>query len=447
MEELISTGNQIESKDRRGRILSRLYDLAFLVGWGVCLLVGRFPQYTTILSGILLLCVFLSFFSDNFYLYAALFMYMRYKMLLGETPVFRVYSYLMVLKFLMELPRIKFRVAYLPAILVFSLHCIFATGRSNLRLGLNVLVDMLIIYIVLLKVLQNDDLTRKFLLAFLLGAVSSGIYGWTAEDAYVDINVRGAGATEVNRNFGSLDDVNYASLFYNMSIFTALFLKNVPKWAKVVFVGLFSVLLLQTASLSGLITLVALGVCAVILKFRKKSIGILLIFGFAAVVILGILLSIPAFRQLPAIGGLLIRIAEKLSYISIGRWDMLTTDRANIWAAAMDLFATKSWFGKLFGGSVITVMLIDTSLFAYDWACHQSAIQSLLNFGILGTLVVYLTLLGAIVYRSATHFLKPVGYENEDIKILQILFGLSFVIFGMSVDFFLDWAYLFFYFI
>ena len=126
---------------------------------------------------------------------------------------------------------------------------------------------------------------------------------------------------------------------------------------------------------------------------------------------------------------------------------MLTTDRANIWAAAMDLFATKSWFGKLFGGSVITVMLIDTSLFAYDWACHQSVIQSLLNFGILGTLVVYLTLLGAIVYRSAAHFLKPAGYANEDIKILQIMFGLSFVIFGMSVDFFLDWAYLFFYFI
>lgn len=423
------------------------FDIVFLTGWTACLFIGKFPQYSLILSGILALCMCVSFFSDNFYLYAALFMYMRYKMIIGETPVYRYYSYLMVIKFLLEIRNMKIRIVYLPAILVFALHCVFAAGRVDMRLGLNVIVDLLIIYIVLMKVLADDALMRKFLIAFMLGAVASGVYGWTAEDSYVDIHVRGAGEQEVNRNFGSLGDVNYASLFYNMSIFTAFFIKGVKKWIKAVFIALFFLLLLQTASLSGLITLLVLSVFAIILKFRKTSLIILTAAVFGGAIVLSALLSVPQFRELPAISGILIRLAEKSKYISAGRWDMLTTDRADLWEAAMNIFSSKPLWGKLFGGSVITIMIISTSLLATDWACHQSYIQALLNFGIIGTLIVYLPLFGVLLYRTAQHFLKPAGYGNEDIKILQIIFALGFIVFGMSIDFFLDWPYLFFYFI
>ena len=445
-EALVQTKNVVEIPRKRNK-KQIFFDIVFLIGWVSCLFLGAFPQYTTLLSLVLTLSVVICFFSDNFYLYTALFMFVRYKALIGETPVYRLYSYMMVLKFIWELPKLKIRMIYLPSILVFALHCIFATGNYNMRLGLNVLVDLIIVYIALMKVLADDKLMRRFFMVFMLGGVTSGVYGWTSEDSYVDINVRGGGNEEVNRNFGSLGDVNFAAMFYVVSIYVAIFLKNVPKWLKYVFIAIFTVLLLQTASLSGLILLVALGVIAIILKFRKNSVIILSAGIFLAVVGLSVLLTVPQFREIKAISGLIIRISEKMRYVFMGRWDLLTTDRANLWAAAYSIFAEKSLWGKLFGGSVITVILIVTSLKATDWACHQSYLQSLLNFGILGTLIIYMLLFAVTAYRVIQHFLKPAGYDNEDIKILQIIFAFAFIIFGMSVDFFLDWPYLFFYFI
>ena len=112
--------------------------------------------------------------------------------------------------------------------------------------------------------------------------------------------------------------------------------------------------------------------------------------------------------------------------------------------AALSLFSGKSLAGKLFGGSVITMFLAGTNIRATYWAVHQSYIQALLNFGILGTLAVFLPILAIYFYRLANHMMRPRGYANEDIRIIQLMCVTAFLVFGMTVDFFIDWAYLFF---
>lgn len=428
------------------RIPQKLYDAAFLLGWFVCLFVGRFPQLSTPLSAVLLLTIMLCLLNENFYLYAALFLYMRYKMLFGGSPVYRIYSYLVVLRFLWEFPKSKFRVTYLPAILVFAFHSIFAVGPINMRLGLNIIVDVMIIYIVIMKVSEDDRLMRKFLLAYLLGGVCSGVYGFTAADVVKHTYVSGAIST-VTRNFGALNDANYAGLFYNMAIMTALFLKNLKLPLRLAFAAFFLFLLLQTVSLSGMITLAAMSVFAIILRFRRKSLPILLIAFFGGGLLLAVLLSIPRFRQISAVSSLIIRVAEKLHYIKIGRWNQLTTERVQLWSSALSIFRSKTIWGKLFGGSVITLDLIYTKLRSHGRACHQAYIQSLVNFGIIGTLLVYIPLIAVFLHRLNLHFSRPEGYGNEDIKCIQLIYAFAFLIFGLSVDFFIDWSFMFFYFI
>ena len=433
-----------ETREKRKRLF---YNIVFAVGWAACLPVGAFPQGMPLFALLLIGCMTVSFFDDNFYLYTALFMFMRYKVLFGDTPVYRLYSYLLVVKLVFDLKKIRLRTAYLPAVVVFALHSVFALGRSaaGMRLGLNALVDLLLIYLVLAVVPDKEVLFRRFLLAFLLGGVLSGVYGWTNADMTVNINIRGAGSETVSRNFGSLGDPNFAGLYYITCFYTALLLKSIPKWAKALFAALFFVLLLQTASLSALLTLALVGAVVIVLKYRVKALFILLGVVAAGGAALSVLLTVPQFREIPEISGLLIRIAEKLSYISMGRWDLLTTDRYALWQAALKIFSQKSILGQLFGGSVITVMFIDFS--TVSMACHQSIIQALLNFGVLGTACVYLPFLAVLGYRLLIHFTKKSGYACEDLKIVQIIFPFCFFVFGMSVDFFTDWAYLFFYFI
>ena len=110
---------------------------------------------------------------------------------------------------------------------VFLLHSLFATGRfENIRIGLNVIVDCVLVYIILLKLLSDNRLMRKFLFAFMLGGLSSGIFGWTNDEFTKAINVSGAGAQTVSRNFGALSDANFAGLFYSLCIVVTVAVKR-----------------------------------------------------------------------------------------------------------------------------------------------------------------------------------------------------------------------------
>ena len=430
-----------------GQLLKRrVYNAVFLLGFALCLVPGPLPQLTGFASILLVLCAAGSFFDENFYLYAALFLYMRYRMLIGDTPAFRIYSYLVVLRFVLDLPKTKFRAAYFPALFVFLLHSVFAMPQvESLRVGLNVIVDCALIYIILLKVLEEPRLFRKFIYAFLLGGVASGVYGWTNTEVAVDINVAGAGAHTVHRNFGALSDSNFAGLFYSLCAVSSMEVAGIPKWLRCALVAAFGVMLLQTASISALGVLVGLSILYVVLRYRARSLVILAaaFVGLAAVV--AVVLATPQLREIEAVSGLIIRINEKLSYIPRGRWDLFTTDRAAIWGEAMEIFAQKGILGQLFGGDVVTVMSIDENVLPI--ACHNSYIQALLNFGILGTAAIYLPLLGVFSYRLMRHFSQPAGYEAQDVKILQILFNFAFLAFGLTVDFFIDWPFVMLYFI
>ena len=437
--ETVSSGKIKKNKKRI------FFDIVLGLGWLCCLVPGPFPDHVTAASAVLILCIAVSFFDENFYLYAALFIYCRYTMLLGDTPAYRIYSYMIVLRFLLDIRRTKFKMVYFPALFVFFLHSIFAMpALTSLRIGLNVIVDVVLIYIVLLKVSEDANLVRKFIFVFLMGGITSGVYGWTRKDVSVDINVAGAGVHTVNRNFGSLNDSNFAGLFYSLCIICSVVTEKIPVWLKSIFVALFMVMLLQTASLSALLVLSVLLVFYIILKFRVNSVFILLLVFAAIISLIAVIYAVPQLRRLPAISGLIIRITEKLSYLHRGRMDLVTTDRSAIWDNAIRLYMSFPLWRMLIGGKVVTVMAIDFSI--VSMACHNSYLQSILNFGVLGALAIYIPLFSVFFFRLNRHFSTPGGYKDEDISMLRLILPFAFMVFGYTVDFFIDWPYVMLYF-
>lgn len=427
----------------------KFFDFVFLAGFICSIIPGPFPQLATLASLGLLLCIAVCFFDENFYLFLAIFIYLRYRLLIGDTPVFRAYSYLVVIKFITEITKTKFKVSYFPAIFVIAMHSLLALARldgaGGIRMGLNVIVDCVLAYAVVLKIISDDRLFRKFIFMFVMGGFASGIYGWTNSAFTKEINVSGAGAQKVSRNFGALSDSNFAGLFYTLCFVCSYTIKQISLPVRCFLLAISGIMLLQTASISALIMLIFLSILFIILKFRLKALPILLIVFVAVSIVIMIILSVPQLREIPSIAGLIIRINEKLSYIPRGRWDLLTTDRSDLWVAAMDMFDSKPLWGKLVGGSVITIMHIDQNL--ASMACHNSYIQSILNFGIVGTLLIYIPILIVFFTRILKHFTIKAGYDNEDIKILQIIFTFAFLAFGVSVDFFIDWPFMLLYFI
>lgn len=443
---LTSGGMSLKEYRERSDKKRIFHDLVFLAGYIAALIPGPLPSLGTPAAMLLLLCIGINILDENFFLYIAIFIYLRYRLLMGDTPVYRLYSYLVVLRFIYDIPKLKFRIAYFPGIFVFLLHSVFATpNASSIRIGLNVIVDVVVAYVCLAKLLSTETLARKFFFAFMLGGLSSGIYGWTNTEFTKEINIRGAGASTVSRNFGALSDANFAGLFYSLCTIIAIVIRKVALWVKLGFIGIFCIMLLETASLSAILILIAFCIFYIILRFRGKSFFILL-FGFVAAVLgIVVILAVPPLREIDAINGLIIRVTEKLSYIPRGRWDLLTTDRWAIWEKAIASISASGTAEKLIGGNVVTVMVINTKDFFT--ACHNSYLQGILNFGILGTLIIYLPLIGVFTYRMLKHFNTKPFYSNEDIKMIEMIATFGFLVFGMTVDFFIDWPFMMLYFL
>lgn len=429
-------GNAPEEQARKNWDL--IYSALFLLAFGLCLLLGVFPRYNSYLALLILMCAVASFFGDYYYLYLALFMFVRHRTIISTIPAFELYAYLMLVKFLTEAGKIRIRVPYLPMLSVLLLHTILAASQVDLAEALRQLVFLIVMYGSLSKLLADDALMRKFLTAFLMGGIVSWFYGVSVGDAVHEMRVAGSGVYEVTQNFGILTHAAFAATFYNAAIFISLFLKGIPKPLRVVLVGGFFLLLLQTTNMAGLITCCCSFAIATVLKFRKKSVFILA----GVVVAAAVALSIPQVRQIQTISNILLRIGDALHHLRIGRWDLLTTNRTELWEISLNLFKNKSLAGKLFGGSVITVNITGAKITTFFNACHQSIIQGMLNFGIIGTALIYGSAISAFLYRCIRHLFQKPGYENEDIKIIQILLAGILMSMGMAGDFFSDWAYM-----
>ena len=69
-EEIAAEGlSEEETKALEKKKFTRLFlDIVLLFAWLVCLPVGAFPAYNSVFSIILLLCILVSFFDENFYI-------------------------------------------------------------------------------------------------------------------------------------------------------------------------------------------------------------------------------------------------------------------------------------------------------------------------------------------------------------------------------------------
>ena len=74
--------------DEKAKFKRMMFDIAYLIGFMCSLIPGPFPQLSSVASLLLLACIAVSFFDENFYLYMALFIYLRYRLLLGDTPAY-----------------------------------------------------------------------------------------------------------------------------------------------------------------------------------------------------------------------------------------------------------------------------------------------------------------------------------------------------------------------
>ena len=419
------------------------------IAWLMCLTRGLLPALEQIYSIGLLGIALLLWQRDEFYLMMAFFVFFLDQFyVVGTTPAYRLFSYIALIKFITELPKVRFRIAYLPAIAVFILFCLFGVGRNGgIRLGLNLLADLVIVYTTLTRMKAVPELFRKLLFMYTLVAVAAGVYSLAAGNVIAyEVGRESVRSEEIVRYCATFGDANYAGFYYNIAIFTLFSLKRPNLAVRLPVLLILHYFMLLTNSITSFIGYLLCMALFIVLRYPKKA---PIIFGAAFFSLLAgvvLVMTIPALNQISFINNVVIRVSEQIRYFESGRMDMFTSGRTDIWSYFWGHFEVQNILGKLFGGNVVTSALTEDKFVTFR-ACHQVYIQGLLTFGILGSVVVFSTIIGKFFYKIRVYFRTRLKDENSDFTCVIAIATLMWLFFGFSIDFFLDWRFMFFFFI
>lgn len=438
-----------EAASRAGRVLGEIctrQNVSLAVIALCCVAIGPLGRFTNALSIVLLLAMLVNIREDDFYFYSVVFLFFWQQFFIyGDNPAYRVYSYLVLVKFLAEIAQARFRVQYFPALAVFAAFCLFAVGRMTLRMGLNMLADVLLTYLILLRVREKPPLMRRMALLYAAAALFSGLYSLTG-GAVVQYEVGIGAQEEVVRAFGTLADANYAGFFFDMAIFMVLCVRGLRPIPRGALLAALYALLIATNSLTGILcNLLGVGFF-LLLRYRGKGALYALLLAAGAAAFAWALLNVPALQGIEALSSLAVRLREQLAALRQGRLSDFFTGRTELWAFSWDYFLHLPLWQKLIGGTVVTSVVTVEIFLKNVGAVHQTYLQGLLDFGILGALIVFGTKVGQWLADLCACLRGRAMPLPEDLMQMTLLSSLGFFVYALTIDFFMDWRFLFFYF-
>lgn len=413
-----------------------------------CALIGKFEQFEVYFSLAILAVIVLNWNKDEFYLYIGIFILFQEQFYLRAetTTVYRVYSYLLLVHIFKDFFILRLKPQYMPVMCVFAAFCVLCTARLDFRVSMMVLCDLIFVFVVGCMLHEKPPLMRKFIVVFVMAALCSGIYSLTA-NTYISYETGLGAMVTYTRYVGTVNDANYAGCFYNIALFMTMCSNTFRKWyLRLPIVGALVYFILLTASQTALLCML-IGFCVyVVLRYRMAGVPLALIIISGAAIFVAALIYIPALRDAPALSTISNRIQASLVEMQSGDVATLTTNRSELWRLAWEYFTDLPLHKKLLGGSPMTMLISLPELYATIGAVHQSFIQGLLDFGILGTLIVF----GTFLAQTGVHALKCLHLDSSELPIdllrCSVMSAYVFLLYSFTMDLFMDWRILFFFF-
>lgn len=413
-----------------------------------CAAIGTFENTTigTLIGIFMFLVIMTNWNRDEFYIYSVAFLFFWDQLpLVSGTSLYRAYSYLLLLRFFIDIGKAKFRPQFLPTIMIFLIFCLFAASRLSFRKSMNMFADCTLCYLIIIRMRQNPTMMRKLMVMFSLAAICSGIYSLTTDS--VLIYETGIGAqTEIIRYYGTLGDANYAACFYDIAIFMMICVDMKWYFRLPILAALFSFMFMASSITGMLCCVIGLGIY-IILRYKLMGLPMMLLFGIIMFGLFNVMLYVPQVKNIAILSTLSSRLTQAMIDMEIGNTSRLTTGRSQLWSIAWTYFTKQPALNQLIGGNVVTSVLSEEYFLKSVGAVHQSYLQAALNFGIIGAVVIFVTRIFQTISDVFCYFRGTNMPLPGDLMRAVILCVFAFLFFALTIDMFMDWRFLFVYFL
>lgn len=432
----------------------------------LCLMLAFFPSLSVVWTILMLPCMGLLFFHDDFYILSAVFIFFtEYLTIASSMPIARVYQYLLFARFILyDLKGLKFRAWIFPAFLVFAMYGVFVLTNADVSsiavlfeergqippsdmairgdLVFKYFCDMLYMLIIATKLYTDRRVLSRFLYMIVFLAIASGIFGLRANNIFNYKEGYVAGGT---RQMASFNDPNYASFFINMAIFI-VFAKIHNKLIKFPTLIALYAFLVGAGSMTGFLLNVVGVILFSLIRYRKKAIIIIAVIAFVGVSSGVIVTKIPALYNTKAVQTVVTRIAYQYMKNNGDKeetLDNMTSGRSSQWKKYITYYLSQDTPQKLFGGNVLTTTTIDPYFKEhYQHGPHQAYIGFMINFGIIGLAIVMV----AFMMKLLLLFFKAVRSKDEN-ELSLFMTSFAWFVYGMALDYFFDTRFMLFFFL
>lgn len=393
------------------------------------------PAFTKISSIIIIGISLFLLKSEKFYYILPVFIFFNSQLFLpGDISTYRVFSLLLFLKIIFS-KRSKIEIAFFLPLFAVILYCVSVIAFYDFKQSLLVIFDLTLIVLYISVFIRNNIST--FFSYYNFGVVISCLYGYFGLNLETFVMIEDQ-MVQVTRFVGSFPDPNYLGLFLNIAILSVVVLDLVKnKTLKITLIIFLYASLLSTLSITGYLCNVLI-ISAYFIVHKKnnlKNIAILIVLGF----FLSLNFKFFVNADYPVISDVAKRIDSKLSVDSKSDLSTFTTERSSIWNEHLEYFAQQPILKILFGGNYVTDFGREAS---FSHVSHQSFIDMLLNFGLIGTLVLLFFFL-----RLTLNYLKNYMKTNSKEFLFLILVKVTWVFYAFGLSMFPSWTFSIFFFL
>ena len=416
-----------------------LQTICLWVCYACCVLSGIVPQM--ILSLIVVACIIIICCRGGSISVwpIMIFYYSIFGTILGIS-VYRIFTILFLVVHCYKTQRPSIKYSVLPPLLVYICYLVVVVFNYSAKTMIFSFVDIICAVFLVYDYLNNQDGMRRFFESYVVVCFLAFLTGIISRNEMSVLQNYGGKLLTISRFTATFEDPNYMGFFYTVAIFAIVALKMYRPIIRAVIVVLLYGIILMSMSMTAIIGNVLLWALFLLIRgnIRPKTVAIVILALIAAASLYNYGLGHPNIKL---IGDMSLRIQDKINALFLKDFDSFTTGRTSLSEVHMNIFNESSILRQLFGGRAINSYYINVAPEA-NFSAHNEYIDTLLNVGVVGWIILY----GSIVLRALKKALL-FKIQREDILLCGTMMNLAWLYYVATLTVFLDFRYMFVYFI
>lgn len=403
-----------------------------------CVLSGRFPQL--VLSCVVLFCAtVLCCIGNAIAIWPIMVFYYSIFGLIFGVSVYRLFSLVYLATFIIRRKSFSFPVHKLLPLGMYVLYLVTVVFEYSFRTMIFAGVDIICVIALTSELMDRSNLV-KFFSSYTIVALIAFITGIIINNSETVLQHYGSEYVNMTRFSSTFEDPNYMGFFYTVAVFAVITLNLFPTILRtLIVVGLY-LIILTSMSMTAVVGNVLLWTVFLVVRGQIKA-KTVLTYILCLAVVFGVYQYGLNNQEIVMLNQFCIKINDKMNALMQNDLDTFTTGRTSLSDVHLKVFHESSLWRQLFGGYAINSYFMNVVEGAH-FSAHNEYVDALLNVGIIGWLLMF----GYITIRVVTK-IAAFRIKRDSVLLCGIMTNLIWLYYVATLTVFLDFRYMFAYFI